>query len=843
MNAKLQHIKNTVRILFLLLMVNVTTINARNLSETSIYDYLKTEGHYNVYTRLIEDLDFSVVLSSIDNKKTLFVANDSAFDQFFKNNEWKVTEYNQLTLAQKKYILNFSMFNNAISISTISDYISNGLLIKGSGIRKMNFLQVLDSIPYLSGNRLPTSKYWDSKRTTGSYVLCDNTNIPTVFFSQDFMNTYSITDDDLNVILGIDTHSFSDVYIFNNKVIKRDIGCNNGYIHVLQSVLIPPMNMAQYIKSNPNTQIFSRLLDRFCAPYYDVANTSLFHQLHPELIDSIFTKHYFSNVGGATRYPGYNGTAITGASINTEFLLPFDPGWNGYYFGYSSLEANMAAMFVPSDEAMIEYMQNGIFQNYGSWDNVPDKIIVEFISRCMRTSLTESVPSKFSKMLDMQYDRLPVDKGDIIGTYTGVNGVVYVTNKVYPPTAYTTAYAPVLLSSNTKVIDWLIKNYENGVYIYKMILSSKAANYSLFLPTDEYLTKYIDPIAFSKTIPGALKYWYNTKTSAVNATFYKYDKQTATIGDSIGIITDAAFIKNRLVDVLNSHIVVGDIQPGKNYYKTRGNNYIKVSGSGTGMTIEGGGNISMGTHSTVLNVYNQANGKTYLIDYPIQTPLKSVYQLIGENAAFSEFYKLLSGFPAGSEILKSLRGIDFNIKFFNTYNYTVYVPTNEAINKAFQDGIITPWTSQGTVVGINDMTDAALKTAAISKLDRFLRYHFQDNSVFVDNQSVNTIYQSATIKNNDGVTGFGTAKNKFYKIGVSGVGGSLKLTTEIGKTVHVITSNGLYNIMARDFIFSNKPSAFKEIDGSGTGSGFYSSTIVTSSTAVIHQIDNVLTFE
>lgn len=834
-NSVTRDIFNTIKksyLLLLFLLVNISAITARNTSDVSIYDYLKTEGHFYNYIRLMDDLGLEAAYQSAN--KTLFVATDSAFAVFYTKNSWNVSTYEQLTLAQKKVLLKFSGIEDAYTLSGLVNYNSGGNT--SPSLRHVTSLQAMDSVPFLIGDRLPASKYWDSKRANGSYVLCDNTNTPTVFFSQDFIDKNSITDDDLKVILGIDSRSTNDVHVFNDKVVKGDIACKNGYINVLHSVLIPPMNMAQYIHSNPNTRIFSSLLDRFCAPYFDTENTLLFHQIHPELKDSVFTKHYFSYVGGRAISP-------SGQAISPDLLLPFDPGWNSYTSLFSAMETSMAAMFVPTDEAMTDYFNNGILKLYGTWENVPDKLIIEFIARCMRTSLTESVPGKFSQMVDGKKERLPVVKGDIVEAYTGVNGVVYVTNKVYQPKEITTAYAPVLLSSNTKVMDWLIKNYVNEVFIYKFILNSFAANYSLFVPTDEYMTKYIDPIAFSKAIPGALKYWYNSNKSAVNATVYKYDKQTGVVGDSVGCITNSTFIMNRLVDILDSHIVVGDIQSGKSFYRTRGNNFIKVSGTGTGMTVEGGGNIAMGTHSTVLDVYNQANGKTYFIDYPIQTPLKSVYQLLGENAAFSEFYKLLSGFPTGSEMLKSLKGMDFNIKFFNTFNYTVYVPTNDAVNKAIQNGIITPWASQGTIVGINDMADSIAKTLAISKLDRFLRYHFQDNSVFVDNQPVNGVYQSATIKNVDGVTGFRTAKNKFYKISVSGAGGNLTLTTETGKTAHVITSNGLYNIMARDFIFNEKTSAFKEIDGSSTGENFSLSTIETSSSAVIHQIDNVLTFE
>jgi hypothetical protein len=266
------------------------------------------------------------------------------------------------------------------------------------------------------------------------------------------------------------------------------------------------------------------------------------------------------------------------------------------------------------------------------------------------------------------------------------------------------------------------------------------------------------------------------------------------------------------------------------------------------MTIQGGGNAALGEHVNVLKTYNQSNGHTYFIDKPIQAPLNSVYKVLSQRTEFSAFYNLMLGFPSTSQSVifvnkKNYYGIDFNIKFFNTFNYTVYVPTNDAITNAIQNGVIRPWESQGAIVGINDMTDATEKAAAISKLERFIRYHFQDNSVFIDNRTFTERYQSATMKTDNNATYFGTFKNKYYKIEVAATPGKMTLKTEKNVNVEVDTDNGLYNIMTRDYVFNNVPSSFKNIDATGTGTNYENSQIYTSSTAVIHQIKGVLNFE
>ena len=821
----------------------------------SIYDYLKTDGHFTNYIKLIDDLDYKEVLAKTGSK-TLFVTNDSAFTEFYKKNDWNVNGYSQLSLAQKKLLLNFSMINDAYLVDMLSNY-NSGALVEGGAMRKVTAVSVLDSLPYKNGSSLPSGSFWDNYRIKGIYLLQDNTPWTTMFFTQKQLDQAQITDQDFKLLTGL-SRVHNDAHLFGDKIIKRDITSKNGYLNVLQSVLIPPSNMAQFVTGNPNMSIFTSLLERFSAPYYDPTNTLLNRQLHPLFVDSVFIKRYFSVLGGTLYGSTTSGTTRlpNGQSINPDMLLPFDPGWNSYSNNVvgSALESDLAAMFVPNNDAMTQFFSSGagavLKDRFGSWDNIPTSVLPLFLKRHMRTSLIQSVPSRFSNMVDGDNSKLPVSLSDIQNVFIGKNGVVYETNKVYAPDDYSSVYGPVLLSANdaspvnkTKVWNWAIVQND-----FRLYLNSMVSKYSFFVPTDDYFTKYIDPIAYAKNVPAALKYWYNNKTSMVNATVYKFNPATGEVGDSIAVIVSASFLSNRLLDLLNMHIVVGGVETGRSYYLTKGNVALKITGSGTDMTIQGGENIALNDPVKVNKVYNQTNGYTYLIDKPIQSPMTSVFTILSQQPAFSAFFALLSGFPATSNSIifvnkTNYYGIDFNVKFFNTFNYTVYVPTNDAINKAIQDGIITPWESQGSIIGINDMTDATVQAAAISTLERFLRYHFQDNSVFIDGKSVNSTYQSATIKLDNLPTNFGTFQNKYYKIGVSGSGNDLTLTSEKNIQAHVVTSSGLYNIMTRDFVFSNKLSAYKDIDGTGTGAEFSTSSIYTSSTAVIHQIDAVLNFQ
>ena len=90
--------------------------------------------------------------------------------------------------------------------------------------------------------------------------------------------------------------------------------------------------------------------------------------------------------------------------------------------------------------------------------------------------------------------------------------------------------------------------------------------------------------------------------------------------------------------------------------------------------------------------------------------------------------------------------------------------------------------------------------------------------------------------------------NKYYKLGLEDVDGTIELTTESEGKARVIKEDGYYNLVAKDYVFNtNKDisTSFKNVDGTGAASAkaFVTSRVVTTSSAVIHLIDNVLSYK
>ena len=869
---------------------------------SSIYGELQQRGNFTTFLKIIEDCGEAQTLS-LTGSKTLFVASDEAFDRFYKSdNEWGIKSFEDFSQVQKNLLLKFSMVNNAYLIETLSNYNSGGLK-ENAAMRRRTSVTCMDTVPYLAPANIPDRKFWSTpgRLANGMYMWEDFSDWTMVYFLQKQLDYASITDDDVETFLGVQ-RSYDDAHIFDKKVIERDITCKNGYLQILEDVLIPPSNMGQHINKDEATTVFARQMDRFAVPMYYSSYNNNYKSVYPEFTDSIFTKRYLAENGGISYYPD-------GTDADESLFLPFDPCWNTYVHNVSgyALQSDMAAMFVPTDAAMNEYFNVGgvdgssgsksagalLMERFGSIDSIPDNIMVKLIKRHMMPSFVNAVPSKFSKLIDTENSEFPVTKEDIDKSYIGMNGIVYHVNKVFPPDIYSSVVAPVLFSDQTAIMNKAIEDYGFQLYLNSMAMDGMEG-YSLLVPTDLFMKNYIDPIAYgSGAEPASLRFVIDTLTGGaayqIAAVVHKYDPVTHTVGDSITKIpansnnassSERAFIQNRLEDIIDTHIIVEDITKG-GYFLSKGGQMVYVEGHGENMSIQGGGDIVNDNKIKVvreggeLYAFNQANGSTYFVDKPIETPNQSVYKVLRDNdgqfrGAFSMFFELCEGFTDKEIFLNDEKksGIDYNVKFFNTYNYTVFAPSNNAILKAIEDGMITPWEdtrlSNGNVVkgiesyrldGLDGDNYAAAKADTLTKiLERFVRYHFQDNAVFIDESNpINSLKtnQTATIKLDDSDSKHDTYQNKYYKIGSrtvsDGQGGmTLELVPEImgsgnynAKVIKTQDGVQTHNILTRDYIFDVQPSKITSL----RNSTFTGSRITTSSVAVVHLIDKVLYFK
>ncbi len=877
-------------------------------------------GTFKNYLRLIDDLDYKETMSRTGSK-TVFAANDEAFARFFASNDWGVSKYEDLTPAMKKQLLNGSMLDNALLVEMLSNISGSGEtpIVQGMAMKHLTAVELVDSIPFLKGKEsMPANNsYWERFYDKGLHIWMDASNPMMVHFTEEQMTTNGITtrgdESDFEVITGTkyvpEEHS---AYIFRNKIIGPDVTCKNGYIHQMEDVLVPPGNMAQLLRNSSDSKLFSRMLDRFAAPFFDpvksdpedsrnTKNYNDYAQNHGlPLIDSIYQMRYIS---------GYShGTNLMIDPVSKQavkFGLTYDPGWNeldNNNAGENPIR-DIAAMFVPTDEALANFFINGegkfLMEEFGkkeggvlvndrehlseNIDSIPLENVQQLINNLMKRSFVATVPSKFEHVMDEANDPMGLSLSVLNKTADGKynvkianNGVVYMLDKMFAPPSLVAVSAPASLKSDMRIMNVAINDGKGGskplalnlnYYAYLLAMS---ANYGFFIPTDDAFWRddkthfYVDPSSLADAEPRALKFYYQNKSPFVSCSSWKCLKNAEgkwEIGDSIGKVSADQF-RSQFTDLLNYHtIVLGEGEKlgdgGRKFYKTKHGGEIYFDGK----TVKSGAQIEGSVPvSNITEVYNQKNGQAFAIDNVIQAPQRSVLAVLEEDSAttarFSDFLSLCGDMDMDellifasdrlaekNDVTKKYRyeayhtfvaknGLTDNVNYFNSFNYTVYAPDNEAMKKAFDAGLPT-WdsikaiyepvkeeferqkTNKSITPEMQALRDKALAMA--EAINDFIRYHFQDNSVYADQVVETGIYSTActdTLGIHQRLTvQAGNAPGQFIVVDNAGQ----QVTIDGSSTTKYV------NVMTRDYELNKK-----------------SHVINNSSFAVVHQISTPL---
>ena len=829
----------------------------------SIYSWLDEQGNYTNTVRMIDDLGYREVLAKTGSK-TLFVADDAAYERFYSNNTWGARGYNDLTDPQKKMLLFGNMLDNSIQLNSLSTIQGNPLK-EGQAMRRFSALSEFDTVPILQPSDMPDNKYWRRHRESGKSMVCmeDGTAVPMLLFLEAQLANNRITNDDYSFLFNHkSSREAGDASVNGVDVVEDNIRCANGFIHRTAEVVTPLPNMAELIAKKPEVSKFNSLLERFCAPYpdgKDLAITERYNYLYNAHVDTVYTKRFFNEKRDAEVSETPDGGGVPAQ-------LMFDPEWNSYYSasvkqsgeGNAAEQRDMAVMMVPSNAAMDAYWKGAgkpLSENFASWSDVPDDVIIRLLNVNMLPSFTSSVPSKFDAILNDANDPMGVDAADIDSVWMACNGAIYLTNKVYSPTAYVSVSFPALVNRTMKIIDWAITQCKYNVY-----LNALGSDYSFFIPTNNALLEYIDPCSYGKGNLQLLSFrWDETKRleERVSAVIYNYDPVTGE-RDSVTTVTrtspDGSRIEKCLKDILDTHIVIGKVWEGKNtYFRTKNGTGIRVTNPSdeANMTVEGSYQMNEGQPIHVARVYDQrkevagGNGKSYVLEgQPIMgTRLTVKDQLAAHPKYFGKFLELLEG----SGLLEQIHNLGTgneddnkacageNLSVFNTYHYTIYVPSNEAIQKLQDEGKLASWEK---VEADHESGNDELAATDSLGIVNFLRYHIQDNALYIGAQNESGDYETSLINN---------ATRRFYMLKSELKDETIEVKDAVDQdnerkgnpTMHTVRKatyvdddgikKDLYNIQAREYLYDSKSKT--------TATNLY-----TTSSAVIHLIDSPLSY-
>ena len=815
----------------------------------SIYEQLQDDGHFTTLLKLIDDLDQKEVLSHTGSK-TLFAANDEAFAQWFSHNNWGVRDYSKLTTAQKKMLLNNSMINNAYLIELLSN-VSGNPPMEGMCMRRETASSIYDSVYIMKPTDMPNTAAWAKFKESGKSIpiFKDATSAPMIHFLPAFMSYYNMTNEDLSILTNHQATSTAESWVNGVRVGEKDITCKNGYIQKVDGVIESSPNMAEIIRQHPNMSMWSSLIDRFSAPYYNDAGTKEYNRLYNNQ-DSVYTMRYYSK-----RSAGGNPNAVDPSGEAVTAQLSFDPGWNQYMYANTmdyDLHYDAGAMIVPTNEALTYWWNNegrDLQTEYGSWDSIPDATLAKLLNVNMLPTFTNALPSKFDNVLNDAKEALGIKVEHVDSCFMGCNGVVYLVNRVFSPAEYASVAYPALAHASTmNVIYWAIDQLNFLPYLLSM-----DSRYSLLLPTNDAMLWYLDPAFYGKVenstgleAPSLLEFYYDpTKREAERVQARRYtctvdENGVITVGPRTQAVVSNDVIKDRLSRLMDQLIIVGDVEDGHEYYKSKGGTLLRVTKTSDGrLAFSGGWDIEHNNVQLPVNkdeIYTKTNGKSYqLNDRMPLSAQNSFYMTLKNHEEYSKFLDLID--HDGSELMiTKLNAYNAgltdqgskNFKLFDNYNYTVYVPTNQAIQELIDQGVLPTWDDYEAqteqIWGSEELADSAQKVIKNIIVD-FIRYHVQDHSVAInmapENGTYNNVYESM-LRNPE--TG------RFYPLKSNASSNSLTITDEVGNTRHVIKTEGLYNQICRDYWFRGAV-------GSNTA------VIFMASDAVVHQIDGCLMYK
>lgn len=670
---------------------------------TSIYETLQ-EGFdgrtFNYYVRLIDSLDQKRILSQTGSR-TLFVADDAAFERFLQKCPiagYKSITFDDLTKAQMKMILKGSMLNNVYQVASLSSTSTDQGVKLGDCMRRESTMSEYDSVRVMYPDEMPDSKYWSyvknnaNRASAGIVLMEDGTKKPLVFFVPKFLEKNGITADDYNFLFNLSDkygtktlpgREVDDASVNGVKIAIQNKKCFNGFIHVMDDVVYLLPSMADYLaqsdKSLPaeNTAvIWSSIIERFSVPYALTSNEAMdashtfsntaydilelvaddFYGSYGDAIeaaieasprDTVFTKLYFSG-----RYQGTDTLEFDakGKRFQKSSVLKFDPGWNSYTSPSNDAEnamgRNMAAMFVPSDKAVMDWwLTSALGQEmrgkYGiskyknrdgsaAWtreevaedmDSIDLNVIVKLVNNSMFLSLVNTVPSKFADVLNDAQDPIFSDPANATKFFDKVvmccNGAIFFSNTVFVPTSYRAVSYPALVGNKLKVMDWAIEDPDLSFSYY---LNSMVSKYALFLPEVTYSDTlaadvhgkliWVDPASFAinniGNSDGTLKayaFFYDDADNKIKADIYDYDEATNVLGNKrtskpLGEKDEeVTLLRNRLEDLMNYHIILlsndyyaleGGIEPdidGYAYFRTKGGGTIRFKSGGADFSL------------------------------------------------------------------------------------------------------------------------------------------------------------------------------------------------------------------------------------------------------------------
>jgi uncharacterized surface protein with fasciclin (FAS1) repeats len=664
------------------------------LGGTSI-ETLTEEGDCNIYLSLMEKAGYTEPI--IKQLFTLFVPRDSAFQAYF--NSIGISSVEDLTKDQAVQLFTLHVLRNPRSTyQLIYEWVWGELQGPDGEYAALFFRKETNSfsLPYKE-----TVLY--DPAYIGQTLLIDTRGTNTArqakwvpLFTVDFMEDYFASTDGSDYEFVYRDSKWGGMQWHNAMITKAEVRTRNGFIYYLDRVVPPMPSLEEYMRDNQDKYgVYYNLIQRFARYSPNGSN---------EQNELIYYKQYIAPMLDIA-----NDEGPSGDELNRQ---------------------DMFTAYIPSNEALQDYLDKNVYPYYSSIDSLPDVTLNYIIQSHITDKL--GLKSKMEKgIYNMFGDIINIDpETDITNAFMCSNGVLYEMNKVMEPYAFTTVPGPLFFNSNYTI-------FLNALLMTDMMntISTPEFQVSVFAPSNEQLANY------------GIR--YNAQDNVM-----QYLSRSS-------LWTD--FRNEDLEEFVENHIIKSKITDfsGEGFIEMASEHYVYYNNN----VLYGAGNFEDGDNTGFTEtVENEINGMLYYLDNVIKPPDLTSAETIENDPELSEFYSLL----AESGLL-STRVDPFTFDTLPVLNFlaesdywTMFLPDNAAVLQAEIDGDIPD--------------DQEL-------LKDFIYYHFiKGNVIFDDGQKSGTFNTSYI----DTITEQGTVYGELY---ISNSLHNLQVTDQSGQVISVSHSD------------------------------------------------------
>lgn len=645
-----------------------------------IYQQLKEKGNFTNFLAVIDKSGYKDVLGQA-GAWTLFAPTDDAFQAYFK--EKGISGVDAIDAETARKIALYGLVYNPYRRDQLSFWqTANGQQANAAFRRRTAYYDFV----YTENGK----KVVGNNRNGISTAANDNNNKFIPYYIDSYLAFNGLKPNDYTDLYPQKTFSGFDVA--DAKVVEADIPAENGIIHVIDKVLLPPPNIDQYLASKPEYSEFKKLLDKLAS--------------------------YTPNSDYTQRYKVLTGSSEQVYVKTYSTALAFSPVNEGYLFATpTDGQSACWSIAVPTNDALTAYFKT-ILQNYRTIDDAPQSVLQNFINSHLWVNTLW--PSQLLKSQNSMSE-LPTFAGDnVIERKVLSNAIFYGINKTQEANVFRTVYSRAYLDPRYSLMARAIDGSD-----LRSAVTVPSLKYTMFMISNA-----------SMALAG---FNFNEDTGQWGYTA----PGVSTVYDATSLARLNRFVQTSVLKTPNGEF---DNLSGEGVAETFNGEYVKFKGN----RIYASGNADEGSSVTVDSSKTAVNGKVYytsgLLKFAENTvTLGSTLEKLATStdnsvsSRFSHFFNYLSNSSLWTASGKLILGVEPGAF------YTLLVPSNAAIEDAVREGRLPGNRSTGQPVFASAQQTQAQKIA----VEHFILYSLiNKTSVAADGQKTGNF--ATLLKNNVG---------------------------------------------------------------------------------------------